>query len=277
MTFEIAKGAERPSVAYGFLVDDAAASLAGAGSVTFRMRSVAGTAWVVNRAGTVTSESGGSVRYDWASGDTATAGDYLGHFTVYFSDGELAGPEFPVRVFSLAPAGAAVREVRALLDDADAAYFSDLDVADALARHAHVLIDEPIAPAAAQTRGGTVQWRVYDAGYAWLDEGVALHTSDGSTVSGWSLDAGPGRVTFAASTGGSVYLLSGTAHEPALAAADLADRLAARYAREFDFESDGASFKRSQRAQSWAALAQRLRASAMRPSSAAIVRRDSAC
>lgn len=170
--------------------------------------------------------------------------------------------------------GVASARVRALLDDATADLFTDAEVVDALAAHAHVLLDHPIAPVP-QTRNGTVEWKVYPVGYGYLDEDATLYTAAGSAVaSGWTLDAGPGRVTFTATTGGSVYFLSGTAHEPALAAADLADRLAARYAREYDFASDGADFKRSQRVAQWSDLAKRLRGSASRPTSAEVVRRD---
>lgn len=277
-SFQIGQGAEKPSVAYGFLVDDGGANLTGAGSVTFRMRPANGTAATVNAAGTVTDATAGSVRYDWASGDTATAGDYAATFTVYFASGELVSPEFAVRVFPLVPAGAAHRHVRHLLDDSDAALFTDQDVTDALARHASVLIDEEIS-GVPQVRGGagSVEWRVYPTRWAWLDEGVAMFDVTGATVSGWSLDAAAGRFTFAADTLGTAYFVSGTAYEPALAAADLADRLASRYAREYDFASDGASFSRSQRAQAWRDLARELRGQALRPGVATMVRTDSPC
>ena len=272
-TFQIGSGAEKPSVAYGFTVDDAAANLTGYGSVTFRMRPVDGTAWTVNRAGTVTADTAGSVRYDWQPGDTTTPGDYAAHFTVHFATGDLTSPEFAVRVFPTAPQSAAHREVRRLVDDQAADLFTDQDVEDALARNAHVLLDEPVYPVP-QTRSGTVEWKVYPTGYAWLDDAVALYTPSGTAVAGWSLDAGPGRITFAASTGGSVLMLSGSAHEPALAAADLADQLVARYSRQYDFTSDGADFKRSQLVASWSALAAKLRGSATRPATVRVLRTD---
>lgn len=275
MTFQIAQNAERPSVGFGFTIDDAPANLAGYGSVTFRMRPVDGTAWTVAAAGTVTAEAAGSVRYDWASGNTATAGDYAAHFIVHFSSGELTGPEFPVRVFALAPAGVAARRVRFLLDDSDASLFSDQDVEAALAQRSVVLIDERIY-GEEQMRAGSVEWRVYTGEYAWLDEAVSLRDVTGATVSGWSADYAAGRFTFAANTFGTPYFISGSAYDPNLAAADLADRLAARYAREYDFDSDGSSFKRSQRAQAWRDLAAQLRGAAAAPSVATVTRRDAA-
>ena len=276
MTFQIAAGAEKPSVTFGFLVDDAPANLAGYGSVTFRMRSANGTAWTVSAAGTVTSESGGSVRYDWSSGNTATAGDYAAHFVVHYASTELTSPEFPVRVFALAPAGAAARRVRHLLDDAAADLFTDQDVEDALGQHATVLLDEPLHPRE-QVRSGTVEWVVYESSYAWLDEAVTVRNASGTAAPAFTLDPGPGRFTFAANTFGSAYYVSGTAYEPALAAADLAERLAARYARDYDFDSDGSSFKRSQRAAAWRSLADQLRSSAARPIVAEVVRLDAPC
>lgn len=45
-----------------------------------------------------------------------------------------------------------------------------------------------------------------------------------------------------------------------LTAADLCDILATRYAQDFDFETDGQSFKRSQKAKAYADMAKALRA-----------------
>ena len=59
-----------------------------------------------------------------------------------------------------------------------------------------------------------------------------------------------------------------------LTAADLCDILARRFARQFDFESDNQSFKRSQMSKQYAALADELRSRASGVSSVASTRVD---
>jgi len=85
--FEIAEGDTAPSVKMrveerDYNGDWDGVDLTGA-TVTFKMANSAGTL-VVNSAGSVdaTANVTGVVQYDWASGDTATAGTYTAEFDI---------------------------------------------------------------------------------------------------------------------------------------------------------------------------------------------------
>ena len=274
--FLIAQGAARPSIAYNFTAGGTAASLSGNTGATFSMRPVDSDTWTVNAAAaTVTDAANGAVRYDFATSDTATPGEYRASFSVGFAAGPLISPEFVVVIFARADDGAAARKVLALLDD-DGTLFAPSDVDAALAETCSTLYDAPISPTP-QRASGTVVWLAYETGYAWLDPAVAIRNAAGGTVSSSrTIDSASGRVVFAADTHGSAYYLTGTVYEPYLAAATLADRLAARYAREYDFASDGASFSRSQRAAAWRSLATDLRSRTASVGVAEVVRLDAA-
>ncbi len=57
--------------------------------VRFIMAAGAGTGTVaVNAPAVVVNSSGGTVRYDWAAGDTATSGTFNGEFEVTFPNGK---------------------------------------------------------------------------------------------------------------------------------------------------------------------------------------------
>jgi hypothetical protein len=61
--------------------------LTDATSVTFIMRNKSGGTAKVNAAATVVDAAGGTVRYDWAEGDTDTPGSYQAEWQITWGDG----------------------------------------------------------------------------------------------------------------------------------------------------------------------------------------------
>lgn len=80
--FYIKQNDTKPSITAQLLSDGSAVDLTGA-TVKFHMGST------IDAAATITDAATGNVRYDWASGDTATAGTYNAEFEVTFSDGKI--------------------------------------------------------------------------------------------------------------------------------------------------------------------------------------------
>lgn len=80
-----------PSV-YGTLTDPVTGlpfDLSGA-TVRFQMRLVTDRRFTVDAVAVITGLStAGTVRYDWADGDLATAGDYVSRWQVTFADGSI--------------------------------------------------------------------------------------------------------------------------------------------------------------------------------------------
>lgn len=83
--FYLKRGDTSPSLA--FALEPTTTVLSGA-SVVFNMRDRAtGTVKVTRAAAVIVTATGTpTVRYDWAAGDTATAGTYDGEFEVTYSD-----------------------------------------------------------------------------------------------------------------------------------------------------------------------------------------------
>ena len=62
--------------------------LSGVTACTFSMADDCGSLKIASVPATITSYSGGSVQYDWVSGDTDTPGRYKAEFELFFSDGK---------------------------------------------------------------------------------------------------------------------------------------------------------------------------------------------
>ena len=80
--FYLKQNNTKPSLAVQLLTDGSIVNLDGA-TVKFHM----GT--VVDSQATIVDAATGTVRYDWASGDTAKNGMYEAEFKVTFSDGKV--------------------------------------------------------------------------------------------------------------------------------------------------------------------------------------------
>lgn len=86
-TFYIKQNDTAPSIAALLKNPSGSAiNLTGA-TVRFNMKSQSGTLLVDNATAVVVDESTGNVRYDWALGDTALAGNNYAEFEITYSDG----------------------------------------------------------------------------------------------------------------------------------------------------------------------------------------------
>ena len=68
--------------------NDAAVDVSGA-TIAFKMRPVSSTTATIDSAATIIDGTSGSVKYEWQSSDTATAGSYFAEFQVTFSGGKI--------------------------------------------------------------------------------------------------------------------------------------------------------------------------------------------
>lgn len=62
-------------------------NLSGVTAVTFTMIDDCQNPKVLAQTSQITCYSGGSIQYNWQSGDTDTSGNYVGEFSLYYSDG----------------------------------------------------------------------------------------------------------------------------------------------------------------------------------------------
>lgn len=176
-----------------------------------------------------------------------------------------------------------VTRVRGLIGDpsGDTETFTDDDIEQALDSHVAILEREMLVFPDRYENGA------YTYGFAYLDAGdleagvFVLRDLAGVVISAslYQLDAVRGTVTFTpaltASTSRDVAAY-GARYDVYGAAADLLEAWAARVAREFDFETDGQSFKRSQQAKGLRDAAMDMRRR-QRPTLGRQVRTDEAC
>jgi hypothetical protein len=88
-TFTIKQNDQLPSIQATCVdADGQAVDLTGATGVNFHMKALEGGVAKVNAAGVIVDDELGIVRYDWASADTDTIGEFLAEFEVVF-----AGPK----------------------------------------------------------------------------------------------------------------------------------------------------------------------------------------
>lgn len=287
----IARDTDAPSLTDTITVNGSAVNLTDA-TVRFRMRPEAGTTLLVDGTATVTNGTAGSVRYDWGAGDLATAGVHRGWWQAELATGDtIETDEFPVQVVAHAPAQATrdgvwdvVRRVRQLTGAGTAAWTidgiphpSDVEIQEALDRHALDLHQVPIRFREDTIGGGSVSWTVADVGWQHLEAGTAFAVEDSTgaarATADYTLDAQRGIVTFTTDQAGTVLYVTGRSFDVHAAAADILEQWAAAESVSFDFTSDASRFQRSQKAEALqrAAGVQRRRA---RPRTVRLTRGD---
>jgi len=159
--------------------------------------------------------------------------------------------------------GKLIARVRQMIGDTDAANYAFDDDAVQAALDAHRFHAEYAAlqPVAEYSAGGEAIYTTYRSGAApWESDAVlmdgsynALTPDDADWMNGeWTFNAGQAPPV----------LIRGKYYDLYAAAADLLEEWAARLARDYDFGTDGDSFKRSQMAASLREQAERYRARA---------------
>ena len=268
---------QNPTLSDTLSVNGAAFDLS-AGTVTFAMRLLPGTALTVNYA-TATLVNGGTagqVAYNWGTADVATVGEY-GAWWRYTTAGKtMDTPEFIVRIEDHSDAGASsnLGGVRSTMRDLIALarrkigdpagttqVFEDYEIQQCLDMWKHYehrrgfyglgygpnwrysqLIPEPTY------NSGTIQYLFYETyGEQWWEADAAVVDSAYNVLSPASIDYLGGRVTFTTSQTPPVFL-KGQTFDFYNACADLVEELISAYMLNgVDFETDQQKFSMSQR------------------------------
>ena len=169
---------------------------------------------------------------------------------------------------------ALISRVRELVNDPAGAseIFSDDTVQDALDAHRLDIHHARLEPVETFSAGGTVTYLDYYASRGDWEEDAELQDAGGTLLSPSSNDWLVGHWVFASSTLPPVFI-TGKVYDVYGAAADVLEMWAAKTALEFDFQTDGQSFKRNQKQAALESLANRYRRRAW-PMVAVMVRDD---
>ena len=157
---------------------------------------------------------------------------------------------------------ALITRLRTLVADPAGAsqIWADDDLQLALDAHRHQARYAELAPLDTVAPGGAISWLVWVATQTDWEDSPELVNASYTVITPASSDVIRGRWTFSSHQSAGV-LITGDAFNVYAAAADVLDMWAAKVAREFDFSTDNASFKRSQQA---AALREQAEASRTR-------------
>lgn len=136
--------------------------------------------------------------------------------------------------------------------------WADDDLQLALDAHRHQARYAELAPLDSVAPGGAITWLVWVARETDWEDSPELVNSAYTVITPASSDLIRGRWTFASHQAAGV-LITGDAFNVYAAAADVLDMWAAKVAREFDFTTDNATFRRSQQAAALRAQAEAYR------------------
>lgn len=169
-----------------------------------------------------------------------------------------------------------ITRVRTLIADPAGAsqVFDDQTIQDYLDRHQTVVRYATLRPEATYV-SGTVLYQDYYAGVGSWEADERLYDGAYNELTPTTVDRLTGHWMFATSQLPLVYIV-GKHYDVYAAAADLLEVWAAKEKLSFDFDTDGQSFKRSQKAAALLALAREYRRQ-QRPASVAMVRTDANC
>ncbi len=152
-----------------------------------------------------------------------------------------------------------ITRVRLLIFDpaGGSAIWTDDQIQDVMDESRLDLNNEPLDYAPTYV-SGSIQYLFYWHKLTNWEDGMVFKQYLSVTVTPSSINPIAPLFTFAANTFPPVYI-TGSVHDIYRAAADLLERMAARWALSFDFSSDGQSFKRSQAANALQTLAKTYR------------------
>ncbi|MGQ9809705.1 MAG: hypothetical protein ACUVS8_14440 [Armatimonadota bacterium] len=142
-----------------------------------------------------------------------------------------------------------IGRVRALIGDRAGAdqTFDDQTIQDSLDRHRVEVRYLALSPLPSYAVGGVVEIRTYRAPAGDWEADETLYSGEYAPLSPSAADRLTGQWTFPAHQPPPV-LIVGKTYDVYAAAADLLETWAAAESRSFDFDADGQSFKRSQKA-----------------------------
>lgn len=156
---------------------------------------------------------------------------------------------------------AIIAQVRLLVGDPASSQqtWSDDELQTFLDAHRQDYYYLPLTPIPTYTSTTTTWLKWYTVANGWWEDGVVLQDADYDTLTTSAEDLQSGIWTFPVTQ--SAVLLTGSAHDVHMAAADVCDAWIGKLRLAFDFTADGATFHRSQMITNLQAIAQRLRAS----------------
>ena len=169
---------------------------------------------------------------------------------------------------------ALIARVRILINDpaGGSQVFTDDDVQSVMDESREDVVNRALQ-AKPTFSGASIQNLKYYSEYGGGESDYVLKQYLTTTVTPSSVEEIAGHFVFAASTLPPVYVAQGKLFDVYRSAADLLERLAAKVALDFDFTSDGQSFRRSQKADALQKLACTYRHK-QRPSSISMIRTD---
>jgi len=155
--------------------------------------------------------------------------------------------------------GNLIARVRLLINDPAGAsqIFTDQDIQNVMDESRLDLNNEPLETAPTYV-SGSIQWLNYWHALANWEDGMVFKEYLSVTVTPASIDPIAPLFVFAASTFPPVFV-TGSVHDIWRAAADLLERMAARWVLQFNFTSDGQSFQRAQASHALQTLAKTYR------------------
>lgn len=147
-------------------------------------------------------------------------------------------------------------------------YWTDDKLQSILDMNGGDVFDESLTPIRQINSGGTAVWMQYQSAYGDLestDAGTAifyLRTSTGALAgtADWTANYDTGRISFGATTGGTVYYLTAKTYDINAAAAEVWEYKAASVANRYSFNADGARFDVSKMVEQYERMAMRFRA-----------------
>lgn len=132
-------------------------------------------------------------------------------------------------------------------------YWDADQIEQVLDRHRVDVVRHHLYSEATYIGGGSVTYVLHRSQYGNLESGTALvvedSVGDDRGTATYAADLQRGDFTFTTDQAGTVLYLTGRSYDTNAAAAELLEEWAASESRSFDFQTDGQSFSRSQKAQ----------------------------